>query len=378
MLKEENLITTDKKQRSSNFELLRIICIILIVLYHCTGAIGSPNKLSLNRFVLTSTGSWGILGVDCFFLVSAYFLKDGKFKSRKLFELILQVAFYAIPFFIFFIIYQAYYVHDQNIVNTVIKQFYIGLFLNPLFSNLYWFITAYLFLYLSVPFLNIFLLSLSKDKLHKFIIILTIIIPIYGMTKVGYSVIEDYAYVVYIYILQFYLSQKNNNWFEKYAKIGFFTCTFIIFFSMYIAPEIHISIGMEFYYYTVANTGRHSAIMLLDALFLFNMFKNIKINYSKTINLISSTTLGIYLFHEYDYLKLRDLTVTLFKDWTGCQELNQMWYMPMFYFSEVVLILIFGVLIDLIRQRIFNATINKVLESKYKHILKKFDYWMNE
>lgn len=80
---------TDKKPtRSSNFELLRIISILLIIAFHyCIygngGKIFSLN-ISTNQIFAIIFGSWGVLGVDCFIFISAYFLlASNKFSSKN-------------------------------------------------------------------------------------------------------------------------------------------------------------------------------------------------------------------------------------------------------------------------------------------------------
>lgn len=58
-----------KNKRESNIELLRIVSMILIVAYHCTINSGYFMNNTFVALVLFITGMWGILGVDCFFIL---------------------------------------------------------------------------------------------------------------------------------------------------------------------------------------------------------------------------------------------------------------------------------------------------------------------
>ena len=82
--------------RESNFELLRIISMILIVLHHYAlhGGLFQPNNLNekVGLFILLG----GKIGVNVFVIISGYFLVNSKFRIKKLLQLIGQVYFYAI------------------------------------------------------------------------------------------------------------------------------------------------------------------------------------------------------------------------------------------------------------------------------------------
>lgn len=88
-----------EKNRKSNFELLRIISILLIIGYHfCseTSANIFKSSFSFNQLYAFCIGSWGLVGVHCFFFISAYFLiKNNCVHSEKIFKIIFQTLFYS-------------------------------------------------------------------------------------------------------------------------------------------------------------------------------------------------------------------------------------------------------------------------------------------
>ena len=71
-----------KKVRSSNFELYRIICMMMIVAHHYVVLSGLTNPgspllqdpLSSNSIWLYLFGMWGKTGINCFLMITGYFM----------------------------------------------------------------------------------------------------------------------------------------------------------------------------------------------------------------------------------------------------------------------------------------------------------------
>ena len=88
------------KSRLSNFELLRIISMILIVINHYVVSSGVLDlEFNINRVILQLFGIGGKIGVTLFVLISGYFLIDSKFKMRKLLKIILETLFYSVSIY---------------------------------------------------------------------------------------------------------------------------------------------------------------------------------------------------------------------------------------------------------------------------------------
>ena len=107
-LKKDDVIMTNKKtERASNFELLRIIAMLMIVaahyaghgirhvLYPSTGTIWLTGNL-INRAFTSFLIPGGKIGVGIFFALTGYFMIDKEYKLQRLFNLILEVYFYSL------------------------------------------------------------------------------------------------------------------------------------------------------------------------------------------------------------------------------------------------------------------------------------------
>lgn len=97
---------TDSKARlntrSSNFELLRILCMIMIISAHYMYHGGMiDNGTSVNQVFAIFLRIGGKLGVNIFVLISAYFLSAQPFKFERIFRVACACIFYSIIVYLF-------------------------------------------------------------------------------------------------------------------------------------------------------------------------------------------------------------------------------------------------------------------------------------
>lgn len=358
-------------ERQSNFELLRILCIFLIIAFHYSvhgnqSTIFS-SAISANQVVSIVLGSWGLLGVNEFLFISAYFLiaKASRFSTLKLLKLLLQTAFYSLGFVIVLALTGVITVNQQTVVGAVLSPF----------NGQYWFVTAFCVLYLIHPFLNRIIFRLSPHDLGKLVLVLL------GLT-VGYKTVYvlaplgDFDFVVSLYLLMGYLKRTPQNWFERHAVKGFWLTTGGIILFGILVSVLHESLSF-------LNPGqmdrlrfisRYSPLMVLDAVFLFYLFKNFELKENRVINNLSRAGLGVYLFHENPIFRLFL--------WDGLLNIDEVYQAPvlvyLFHFCVSVLLLFgAGILVEWIRTRYFEKLLFEQLASRFGDSLSRLDGWMN-
>lgn len=86
-------------QRDSNLELYRIIVMFLIVSHHFVVNSGVlekmyENPLSVNSIFLFLFGAWGKTGINCFMMITGYFMCKSKITLEKYVKLLCEVIFY--------------------------------------------------------------------------------------------------------------------------------------------------------------------------------------------------------------------------------------------------------------------------------------------
>ena len=183
------------KDRSSNFELLRLLCIFGILMMHTFGGIDTSVSF-FNTEIHVLVNSVFNMGVTCFILLSGYF--GIRFDFKKLIRLDLMI--------IFFTIFGTIAVGNLGI-KALIKSCI------PVISRYYWFISCYFFLCFLTPFLNQIPEKLSKENFEKLLAVLLLlfsVIPTFGFFEIMQDGGKGLVHMVMIYLLGRYLALYHN------------------------------------------------------------------------------------------------------------------------------------------------------------------------
>ena len=128
------------KRRESNFELLRIIAIIMVITSHFVvhGGIKGTNSIYLINTMYSRIMILGCIANHIFIFLSGYFLVKSNFNIRKVIKLILEMTFYSL---IIYLIY-SFTIHDFNLLS------FIKSFLAIFWGN--WFVKYYIIFNISL------------------------------------------------------------------------------------------------------------------------------------------------------------------------------------------------------------------------------------
>lgn len=234
------VIMLSERKKDEGIEILRVISIILITLSHLASpdALGMPNVNHINFYIVKAISIWGQVGAYSFFIISSFYLsKDNtKFNSKKIRCILFQLFFYIFLMDLCYAVYHSFVNKEGNVLIFLAKRFIYGL-CEPLWLREYWFITAYLLLYITIPFLKKINRYFSLVEYKKFIIILTVIIPTFS-SFASSSIIMWYVFVVYIFLLTSYLAQDSYNFFYKFRYKGVLLTSSLIYFFQIISQYI--------------------------------------------------------------------------------------------------------------------------------------------
>lgn len=146
------------KLRNSNFEALRIISMLMIILHHfVVHSYYHPiinNTNFVNDFVIFFFRSGGKLGVVLFTMITGYFMIYSRANIKKLLLLEGQVLFTSIVIFIVFVFYN----NDLFTIKNVVQYFL------PNINKTFWFFSGYFVLYLFMPYINNYFLLWKKTN----------------------------------------------------------------------------------------------------------------------------------------------------------------------------------------------------------------------
>ena len=204
-----------KHERSSNFELLRLLCIFGILVMHTFAGIdtaASPGNMLANVFANSLFNT----GVTCFILLSGYF--GIRFDLKKLIGLDLMV--------IFFTLLGTVALGDfgsKDLIKSCI----------PVLSRRYWFITCYFVLCILAPFLNQVAELLEREHFRRLLLLLLLVFSLIP-TLTTYDVMQDagkgLAHFVMIYLLGRYLARYHTgHCSKKRLLLGIAGSTTLIF-----------------------------------------------------------------------------------------------------------------------------------------------------
>ena len=342
-----------QKIKQSNFELMRIISMIFIILYHViyhgkTLENSSGIILLILQLILCIT----LVHVNSFVLITGYFQYDKKFSLKSFLK-----TFYAAYFY----------------------KIIIGVTLGVLGINL--------ILYLLSPFFNILIKNMNQSTHRKLILVLILcfsIAPFLSNQIVGPNNGLTVIQFVILYFIGSYLAKypiAQNIHFKNYSKNKlqtiFLIGTIVFMLLNFITYNFGITLsnttsGLLNYIGNIINENyfRYNFIfVLLQSICYFLWFRTLKIQ-SKIINFISPLTLGIYLIHDNMYLQTRLYT------WFGIEPNTPITSNKIIIkiFAITAIIFICCAIIEFIRQQIFKFIKKR---KTYKRISNKLYNYIN-
>lgn len=283
-------------KRNSNLEWLRIISMLLIVVGHFSWQT-KWNFSHTNIFLQTGI-QWlwfgGKLGVDLFILISAYFLATRKeIKIKPLVKLWEQVIFYSILLTIVGILIFKLSINLKEILYTFF----------PIITGAYWFVTAYVVMYLLAPYINKGLEKISKEQFRKLLIILMIlflIVTVFHTESIGF-INDDAMTLIGVYPFGVYIRKYPED-LLKIKKSILLSAIFLNLIILYLSA-FGINLISKYLKYNVnAHAfarffGSVSPFQLLSAIFIFVLFVEMPVRHNRVVNSIASHVFAIYLVH---------------------------------------------------------------------------------
>lgn len=348
--------------RDTNFELLRIIAMLMIVTLHfnCHGKVMYYVEPFSKKYYYTFFIEYAsLIAVNLYVMISGYYMIKSKFKAKKIIKIYLQVLFYSGFIYLLLLSLGQVKFSKTELINSLL----------PLITNQYWFITAYIGLYVLIPFINKLANSLNKKEYITLLIILTICLSIIKTIYPTNDIMNGSGIIwfVYLYLLAGYIRIYFDKKISNYKLLLLYLAIIVIQIAIRnIAIKSQMTI-VKTYTYTSYNNSWF--FTLIETLAVFLLFRNIKIKnekINKAITAVAPLTFGVYLIHDNKYLR----TVLWDKILHPITYLNNGSALVIATAVDVLLIFIICCIIEKIRQVIFKQ-INKI--SLIKHINTKVD-----
>lgn len=342
-------------KRESNYELLRIIAIFMVITLHYLnesmgGILKEVAHKSFNYYIAYFIESYSIIAVNLFVIIMGYFqINKNKSNIYKIIKLIVLAYLYGTLFYFFAIILGE---ETFNLKELIIQ-------VNPFLAWGYWFIKTYVVLYLISPYLNKLLKSIKKSEYKILILILTIFFNIWPSffpqavnSDGGYGIIS----FVYLYIIGGYLKLYYENKKSFKGNLCLYCCSSFIVFIFSI---IHWGTGWSYNF----------LFNIISTIYLFLAFSKLNIK-SNAINKISTYTFAVYIIHFNKYF-----IEFIYKGILKCQNFYQSKYFIFHLILSVIIIFLLSVLIEIIRKQISHVVFKYIKVDTYiESKLKKFNF----
>lgn len=287
---------TVKKERSSNLELYRIIVMLLIVAHHYVANSGlihvmQDSPISSNSIFYYLLGAWGKTGINCFVLITGYFMCTSSITLRKFLKLYLWIVTYGILFAIIFA-----FTGYQNIE---LKSLALLAPFRIIHSDS--FPSSFIVWWLFIPFLNVLINNLNNRQHLQLLVMFVIVFSIYPSVPGLFEIkLNPICWFSTLYIIASYIRKYPNHIFKEQSVkfwgilsalliiIGIFSVVAILFIGVKIDKNLP-------QYFMISDSQKPLALLISISTFMF--FKNLKVRNSKIINIIAASSFGVLLIH---------------------------------------------------------------------------------
>lgn len=354
----------EKVQRDSGLELLRIIAMFFIIAHHYTNHGGfekiTLDTISCSTIYISCLEMFGKVGCMIFAIITGYSMISKQVTLKEQLKKSIQLAgtmlFYSLLCLIVSYIFIPQYVGIKDIIYAFI----------PFFKG-NWYVKCYLYFCLFIPYINQFISSLSKASYRKLLVLIAFTWIILS-TLTGYDTYDvgEFGFMLIAYLFgaysKLYLKDKkcNNN---RYLLISLI-CFILLILSVVLIDNLSVLLESESLLKKSDYFIEWNSILSFGlAYFIFMFFSN-KHFVNKIVNLVASTTIGIYLFHDNELVMVVIWKIIF-------PNINYVNNPYIHSIIKIIAVFLIGMIIDLIRQNIFKKMSTNIINKNYEKLYEK-------
>ena len=325
-----------ENKRSSNFELLRILAMLMIVFHHFSFFGGYVfDRIALNTVWAELLLVGGKIAVNIYILISGYFLIDSQGVSvKKVLKLAGQILFYSLVIDVLAI--------AVGVEGFSVKGLVKGCF--PITYERWWFAGAYFVLYLLSPYINLFLRKLDKQTYRKLLVTLFILWSVIPSVFGPLYQSNNLLWFVSLYAAAAYVRLHGVGERPAAFWLGIGAGIALLAFAAVLLLDI---LGLRY----AGLSGQAMYVFAMQRLpaaacawFAFLGFRAMDLGCCRAVNVVASASFGVYLIHEHPVIR-RLLWGELFPGET----LGGTAYFPVYSVLVVLGIFVLCTMIDLVR-----------------------------
>jgi hypothetical protein len=231
---------------------------------------------SWNSIYLSLFGMWGKTGINCFMMITGYFMCKSEISLRKFFKLLAWIYTYHIILYPILLLAGYETLSVSRIVKVCMPVWGFN-------SN---FTSCFLGFWLTIPFWNILTRNMSRKQHLSLTTLMLLFYTILGSVPKFHISFNYITWFGIIYLIASYIRLYPHSIFEnkRFWMIASIASILIAMASVF-----------AFNFFFVYDSNKIFAVAVAVSTFLW--FKNINLRYSKIINIIGGTTFGVLLIH---------------------------------------------------------------------------------
>lgn len=340
--------TPTKSARSSNLEMLRIVCLLIIIAGHMI-MWHHFNSEYTERIVRCGVRPFFSVAANCFVLISGWFGIGLKFK--KILSLHTTLVFWTFLICGICIVAGFHKFQYQDIHMLI-----------PLITRQYWFITAYVALCLISPFLNITVKAMMREEFKKLLvtcICLFVLLPTLGAILLFGTLTSDAGYGIVNFVVLYMLGRYMRLYAQPQKS---FLHYFLYYVALMVAcglTQILLSNLLDFEFTRLLYYD--TFFMFFGSVALFCAFSRLSFH-NGYINLLATACFGAYILHIHPWTGQ-----WLFESFIGLDGMSDVWFLLMIPVIPIIVYLC-CFLLEETRILIFKMTGGAI--SRIRHLIR--------
>ena len=366
------------KKRMVNIEALRLLAMAMVVSLHYLAKGELLEKLtgplSVQGHLAWLLESFSIAAVDVYVLISGYFLVETGFRCRRVISLVLQVMFYTCLLPVILVATGVLSLSEITFYNILQCVF-------PTNMLHYWFVSAYVLMFLFTPVLNAAVRGMKKRQLQTAIVLLLImeslsktVIPVrLELDNLGY---DAYWFMV-VYLIAAYIRLYGIPFLEEKKRAVL--CYILACLGMYLLTMLirgaYLVTG-QFENFIESAYGYNHLLTIGAAMALFYVFKNMETGGERTrtaefICRIAPCSFGVYLLHEQVNIRYE------WPFWLGADRCASPASLLLHWLTAILTVMVIGLAADYVRSLLFQGAGKLLAGGRLDLALRKVDARVN-
>lgn len=365
-------------ERNEAIDILRIVSMLMIISLHFFSYNPSVSEIKLfscSGVIKQILHSIFLISVNCYILISGYYLFKFKFSLVKLLKIITEVWTYSIFFYVAF--------WKLGIIEPSIKEALFAML--PILTRQYWFVTSYIGVYLLSPILREVIGNMSR-KVHALSIFIGFCLFVvyyncfFFCDNLNFGGSTGIVWFIYLYICASYIKKYNIGKEEKNVRnyiisVVVSLASQIPFIVMYLVTKKEIFLKGS----TIFDSVYNSIFVFISSILFFIIFTNLNLcikskKIKKIILILSQSSFAVYLVHENKYVR------SFLWENISFQLNENIFIFLGYWLATIIFIYLIGTIIDFVRQKLEKITFDKftvIINRKEKRIRLQIDKIVN-